>query len=115
MIAVLDYRSTQDWRVSVEDIERGTAKARQYALEHIAACPPIEPFAAFYHDAFIELRSERALGVGGFGPIPITRIHEYGRHYDLTRHEMQSLKSVVMTLDGHDREKAAKRTSGTMK
>jgi len=103
--------------VAVEDITRGarSISTLRAAEETIAQCPKVADFAAFYFDAFVELRTERSIGPGGFGPVPVTRILDYARHYALSPPEEQTLKSVVLQLDGHDRERTAARVTKASK
>lgn len=95
----------------VEDAKFASGDELAFALEYLASCPAVEEYAAFYLDAFTDLRSERMIGMGGFGPIPVTRILEYGQHFSLSPHEMQTLKTVVQVVDAHDREKTAQRAA----
>lgn len=42
------------------------------------------------------------------GPIPVTKILEYARHYGLDDHETSDLKTIVRLLDAHDRSRIKK-------
>ncbi|PZU70158.1 MAG: hypothetical protein DI554_00470 [Sphingobium sp.] len=95
-----------------EDMLSGIEKRVQRAQRWFSQLHPTVPREAeFYWQSFKLLQSERPLGMGGYGSIPVTRILEYARHFGLTPNETTALTSIVLRLDGHDREKAAKRAT----
>ena len=60
--------------------------------------PTLNEGMDFYIDAFYELGSERSIGFGE-GPIPITAILRYAKHYDMTEEEESDLIFFIQALD----------------
>lgn len=89
-------------------IEKRVQRAEQWLLRTQVSVPA---YAEFYWQAFGLLQTERPLGMGGFGAIPVTKILEYARHYGLSPNETSDLVSIVLRLDAHSREATAKRAT----
>lgn len=96
----------------VEDLDSDDPEALRYAVEWLSSGPQVPENAQFVWSAFRDLSSERSLvattGAPIFGPIPVTKILEYARHYCLDDHETHDLKTIVRILDAHDRDADAK-------
>lgn len=60
--------------------------------------PVVGPHDAFWMTAFSELSTERDYGMG-FGPIPWSKVVEYGRHHGLSTAMINVLVAVIRELD----------------
>lgn len=64
----------------------------------------------FYYQGFYDLSTERQIGMS-FGPIPWTKIVEYGRFYELNQDQMDFLIRAITMMDSawlkaqHDNQK----------
>lgn len=60
---------------------------------------PIVPDAySLYLDSFYNLDSERTIGQGVIGNIPVTKIHEYGNWLDID--DLEDFTTIVQAIDG---------------
>jgi hypothetical protein len=84
--------------------------------ERIANAPTLDAGMDFFISAFFELSTERQLGFGE-GPIPISAIHAYCRHYEMDDDEEHEFVSCIRALDGaylkrQNRSKSSGRVKG---
>lgn len=61
--------------------------------------PMLRPGDEFYLQAFFELSTERSFGMGAIGPIPWSRIIDYGQRAGLDKQMQDVLVRVLRTLD----------------
>ncbi len=76
--------------------------------DKIANAPTLDAGMDFFISAFFELSTERQLGFGE-GPIPISAIHAYSRHYEMTDDEEYEFIDVIRELDAAYLKKQAKK------
>ncbi len=84
--------------------------------ERIANAPTLDAGMDFFISAFFELSTERQMGFGE-GPIPISAIHSYCRHYSMDDEEELEFVSCIQALDSaylkrQNRKKPKGKTKG---
>jgi hypothetical protein len=75
------------------------AQARQPIPEAIANAPELMMGLELYLDAFFDLNSERQIGFGGAGPIPITKVLEYCRLCEFSEDQKEDLLFYLPLMD----------------
>ncbi|WP_459208452.1 phage tail assembly chaperone [Aurantiacibacter arachoides] len=79
--------------------ENASGGAQERAAAVLATQPPLHEISVFYWNAFIELNSERPIGMSGSGLIPLTAIRAYAQDYDLDRQEYETFKRIIGAVD----------------
>lgn len=67
-----------------------------FFIERLNEAPKLEH--EFYLDAFWELCTERTFGMSE-GPIPVSKMWQYAREYDLTISEQKAFVYIIKELD----------------
>jgi hypothetical protein len=78
----------------------GPPDIAETARRHLQQAPQIETAYAFYWNAWHDLGTERAGGMG-VSPIPQSAIWHYCERYELTAMERDAFEHVVRAVDGH--------------
>lgn len=66
--------------------------------DRIVNAPELDEAFEFYVDAFWELSTERQFGMG-IGPIPITAMQAYARHYEMDDEEEFDFVYFIKAMD----------------
>jgi hypothetical protein len=78
------------------------------AVKAMEGAPPIGELESYCWEAFIELGTERPIGMGGAGPIPYGSILKYAEFNRLSRADTEFLLYVIQHLDRAQMAIAAK-------
>jgi len=73
-----------------------------------------KPWMAFFISAFYELSTERPASFGP-GPIPWSKIIDFGRHYGYSGVNLEVFKDVIRKMDAHYLKQAAEKTKEPIK
>lgn len=71
----------------------------------------MEPWMGFFLTAFYRLSTERSVGMG-VGPIPWSKIIDYGERYGFTGLSLDLFLDIIERMDSHYTAQAAKERTG---